>query len=100
MTTITIDDSVEKLLHELSFQNSQEAIKETLATEMLARIAAFKSEIEHFENKYGQDLDTFKAEYEASEENFEKYDDLMVWEFAAEGLRYWQEKMEEIRRVL
>lgn len=100
MTTITVNDSLEKLLHELSFQNSQEVIKEPLATEVLARIAAFKSEVKNFEQKYGRPFQEVKAEYEKEEEQFEVYDDLIAWEFAVEGLNYWQQKLEYIHRVL
>lgn len=100
MTTITVNDSLEKLLHELSFQDSREVIKEPLATEILARIAAFKSEVKHFEKKYGKSFQEVKAKYEKEEEQFEVYDDLMAWEFAVEGLNYWQQKLDDIHRVL
>lgn len=100
MTTITVNDSLEKLLHELSFQDSREVIKEPLATEILARIAAFKSEVKHFEKKYGKSFQEVKAEHEREEEQFEVYDDLMAWEFAVKGLNYWQQKLDDIHRVL
>lgn len=74
-------------------------MKESLATEILARMAAFRSEVEHFAEKYGQSLETVRAEYESGEENFEVYDDLMAWKFAADGLKYWQKRMDELRRV-
>ena len=100
MTTISINDSIEKLMHELSFENSNEVVKEPLATELLARIASFKSETNHFEEKYGNSFEEVKRDYEAGEEKFEVYDDLMAWQFAEEGLRYWKKKLEELRRVL
>jgi hypothetical protein len=39
-------------------------------------------------------------EYEAGEEDFEKYDDLMEWEFAKEGKEYWQAKLKEKKEFL
>jgi len=100
MSTITINDSVEDLLRELSFRDSREVIKDPLATEILARITAFQNEIKHFSEKYNKSLETLKEEHESSSEDFQVYDDLMAWEFAEQGLKYWQEKLQELNRVL
>ncbi len=32
--------------------------------------------------------------------DYEKYDDLMAWEFAVQGRDYWSEKLEELKSVL
>ena len=100
MSTITINDSVEDLLRELSFRDSREAIKEPLATEILARITAFQNEVKHFSEKYNKSFEALKKEYESGSEDFQVYDDLMAWEFAEQGLEYWQKKLEELNRVL
>lgn len=100
MSTLTLDNSLDDLIHELSFQTTQQVIKDPLATEILSRIASFRSEVQHFKVKYGMDLQVFKAEYEAGEEDFHRYDDLMAWEFAAAGLSYWEAKLDELKHVL
>lgn len=52
------------------------------------------------ENRYGKNLVEFKEESEAGLEDFEKYDDLMAWEFAQQGKDYWNKKLEELKSVL
>ncbi len=99
MITLTINDSLNGLLHELAFESPQEVIEDALATEILSRISSFREEIRHFEAKYGRDIAMFKRQYESEAENFEHYDDLMAWEFADQGLNYWQTKMKELRGV-
>ena len=42
----------------------------------------------------------FKKEYESGAEDYEKYDDLMAWEFAQQGKEYWEKKLEELKSVL
>lgn len=100
MSTLNLDKSVDELMQELSFESPQQAIKDPLATEILSRISSFRSEILHFKVKYGMDLQVFKAEYENGEEDFEQYDDLMAWEFAAAGVAYWETKLDELKHVL
>ena len=75
-------------------------VKDYLFTEILAKIADFKAEIEAFEKKYGKSFEEVQRDYLAGEENFEVYDDLMAWEFAIEGMRYWKKKLRELQSVL
>ncbi|MCP4756005.1 MAG: hypothetical protein GY866_34525 [Proteobacteria bacterium] len=100
MTTIQIDEKTNDLLKELAFNDASELIKDTLATEILYRISNFSEEVDHFEKKYGEKLDHFKKEYEASGEDFDRYDDLMAWEFAWQGKIYWCERLKEVQHVL
>lgn len=91
---------MDNLLKELSYRDTTELIKDSLFTEILCKISDYVDEVEHFEKKYGKTFTEFKEEYEAGEEDFEKYDDMMEWEFAKEGKEYWQAKLKEAENVL
>jgi len=43
--------------------------------------------------KYGKAFIEFRKEYESGREDYEKYDDLMAWEFAELGRDYLTEGM-------
>lgn len=97
---MAIDEKLHKLINELELKDVKEVIKDSLVTEILYRISKFSEDIEYFKDKYGKNLPEFKGEYEAGLEDFEKYDDLMSWEFAQQGKDYWNEKLEELKCVL
>ena len=97
MKTLIVNEKLNSLLQELEFKDITELVKDSLITEILYRISSFLEDIEHFENKYGKNYIEFKKEYEIGEEYFEKYDDLMTWEFAQQGKEYWEKKLEESR---
>jgi hypothetical protein len=97
---IVIDEKIDRLIRELEFKGVKELIKDSLITEILYRISSFSEEIDKFEKRYGKSFIEFKKEYEVGEEDFEKYDDLMAWEFAQHGREYWEKKLEEIKSVL
>ncbi len=77
-----------------------EIIRDTLITEILCKISDFSDEVKHFEEKYGKNLSCFIKEYESEDEDFDKYDDLMAWEFAQQGKQYWENKLKEAKSVL
>jgi hypothetical protein len=97
---VVIDEKIDRLIRELEFKGVKELIKDSLITEILYRISSFSEERDKFEKKYGKSFIEFKKEYEVGEEDFEKYDDLMAWEFAQHGREYWEKKLEEIKSVL
>jgi hypothetical protein len=88
MKAITLDDPWQHVLKELNIANAADIIKDYVMTEMLRKISDFSQETAYFQKKYGQPLAELQAAYEQGEENFEQYDDLMQWEFAAQGLEY------------
>ncbi|MGA1842174.1 MAG: hypothetical protein ACMUIU_16255 [bacterium] len=95
-----INDKLNTLVQEFDFKDITELVKDYLVTEILYKISNFTEEIEHFEEKYGKSLIEFKKEYEKGKEDFEKYDNLMAWEFAQQGKEYWEKKLEEVKNVL
>lgn len=100
MSTITLAEPVNMLLRELSNKNAQDIIKDYVMTEILCKISDFSQECTHFYQKYGQRLEEYKVEYEAGDEHFERYDDLMAWEFAEQGKAYWETQLERLKHVL
>lgn len=100
MKALEIDDRLESLISELEFKDVKEVIKDSLFTEILYRISKFTDEVSWFNDKYGKTLVEFKKEYESGAEDYEKYDDLMAWEFAQQGKEYWEKKLEELKSVL
>ncbi len=100
MSTLTANKKLESLIRELEFKDVNELIKDSLVTEILCRISNYSDEVEVFEKKYGKVLKEFQKEYESNKEDFEKYDDLMAWEFAEQGREYWEQKLKDIKSVL
>lgn len=100
MTTMTLTEPLQNILQEFTITNPLDIIKDYLMTEVLCKISDFTQEVEYFQAKYGQDLQTFKAAYEAGAEDFARYDDLMAWEFAQQGKAYWEKRLEGVRHVL
>jgi hypothetical protein len=100
MSTLTLAEPVNALLRELSLKNARDIIKDYIMTEVLCKISDFSQECTHFREKYGNSLEVCKAAYEAGEENFAAYDDLMAWEFAEQGKAYWEAQLESITHVL
>lgn len=99
-TEIVINEKVKNIVRELEFKGVEELIKDTVMTEIFCRVSNFSEEVEHFEKKYGKGFEVFNKEYEDSEEDFVKYDDLMAWKFAQEGKSYWEKKLDELKSVL
>ncbi len=100
MSTLTANKKLESLIRELEFKDVNELIKDSLVTEILYRISNYSDEVEVFEKKYGKVLKEFQKEYESNKEDFEKYDDLMAWEFTEQGREYWKQKLKDIKSVL
>ena len=100
MKALEIDDRLESLISELQFNHAKEEIKDSLLTEILCRISKFNDETMQFIDKHEKTLAEFKKEYESGTEDYEKYDDLMAWEFAQHGKEYWEKKLEELKSVL
>ncbi|MBI3753136.1 MAG: hypothetical protein HY266_03700 [Deltaproteobacteria bacterium] len=99
-TEIVINEKIKNIIRELEFKGVEDLIKDTVMTEIVCKVSNFSEEVEHFEKKYGKGFDDFNREYEAGEENFSQYDDLMAWKFAQEGKVYWEDKLKELKNVL
>ena len=100
MNTITVAEPLQHVLQELRIKNAADIIKDYAMTEILCKISDFSQEAFSFQKKYGQTLAEAKISYESGEEDFERYDDLMEWEFATQGKEYWEQQLEKLKYVL
>lgn len=100
MGTLAYSENLEQIAKELDFGGVKGMIEDVLATQILARISNFAEEVDNFEGKYGKDFWAVNSEFEESEENFHKFDDLMAWRFAQEGKDYWENRLKELGDVL
>lgn len=96
----TYNENLEQMAKELDFGGVKNLVEDVLATKILARISNFSEEVENFEGKYCTDFESANNDFEESEENFLKFDDLMAWRFAKEGKEYWQSRLKELSHVL
>lgn len=99
-SAIFINEKINNIVREIEFNGVEDLIRDTVMTEIYCRISNYSEEVEHFERKYSKGFYAFNKEYEAGEEDFSKYDDLMAWKFAEEGKEYWGKKLEEMKNVL
>ncbi|MBI5528508.1 MAG: hypothetical protein HY897_19420 [Deltaproteobacteria bacterium] len=91
---------IDSLARELDFRDVNELVRDSLVNEISFRLAKFSGEIARLEKKYGKKLAGFKREYGSGKEDFERYDDLMAWEFAQQGKSHWEKRLGELKRVL
>ena len=58
----------------------------------------YKSKIKMFESKYGTSYASFKKKSEQGDENFQKWDDLLLWEGFLLAYREWNRKYRDLKR--
>jgi len=92
---------VKDILLEDGYSSPDDLLKDWVSFAALSRIEQYRSEKEHFEERYGMSLETFGDELHAQKgvENFEQEGDLEDWEFACKALIWWEDKFREIQRV-
>ncbi len=71
-----------------------------LIDKALTKLEYYYSKCKQFEIKYGKNLENFRKELESKEENFEWWDDFIVWEGYQQAYQEWKEKYEELKNVL
>jgi len=65
----------------------------------LSRVEQYRAECDFFQKKYGLTMEDFESHLhgERGSENFEKEDDINDWEFCLDALKWWKQKVKEIR---
>ena len=71
-----------------------------LLDKALTKVEFYHSKCKQFEEKYRKTLDEFKKELESKEENFEWWDDFILWEGYEIAYKEWKRKYEDIKLVL
>jgi hypothetical protein len=60
----------------------------------------YKSKINMFESKYGTNYASFKKKSEQGDENFQEWDDLLLWEGFLLAYREWNRKYRDLKRCM
>ncbi len=72
-------------------------IIDLLIDKALGKKDLYKSKIEMFESKYGVNYASFKKKAEKGEENFEEWDNLLLWEGFLIAYREWNRKYKDLK---
>ncbi len=93
------DNAAGEILHALHYTNIEEAGYEMMLLSAQSNYAEYLSETRKFEQKYRRSFEEFREKMETTlyEEDFENEDDYMDWKFAQDGVRYWKEKIAEMK---
>jgi hypothetical protein len=94
MQDFQIDQKYTAALKAMNYTVEQ-ALRDFLILQLSGRIAAFKSECEAFERKYGMNFQTFerKLARKVNAEDFAEEDDYMAWKFAQESRLFLQKQL-------
>jgi len=68
-----------------------------LIDKALGKRDLYKSKIKMFESKYGTNYASFKKKTEEGDENFQEWDDLLVWEGCLLAYREWNRKHKDLK---
>ena len=78
-------------------EEGQKGIIKSLLGEVQTKKEYFRSKMLPFEKKYGTDFLSFEEKVEAlKKENFEEWDDLIIWEGFYRGYQEWKRKHEDL----
>ena len=72
-------------------------IIDLLIDKALGKKDLYKSKIEMFESKYGINYTSFKKKTEKGSENFEEWDNLLLWEGFLIAYREWNRKYKDLK---
>jgi len=72
------------------YRNEQEAIASLVQDQAKSKIEQYSKKIKQFEKKYKMDFSDFETRIKAaSEEDFEEWDDYILWESYVKAYQYW-----------
>jgi hypothetical protein len=91
-------DAITTVLKELGVTKHR-AVRDFALLNASQKAAEFAQEIEAFEKKYRMPFVKFQNKLQSrDEEIFEEENDLLAWKFAVDGVAYWREKVEQLKR--
>jgi len=91
-------DTIATVLKQLGITKHR-AVRDFALLNASQKAAEFAQEIEAFERKYHMPFAKFQSRLQSqSDEVFEEEDDLLAWKFAVDGVTYWREKIEQLKR--
>jgi hypothetical protein len=88
-----------QVLLEEGYASADELFRGWALLTALSRVDQYRAECERFEMQYGQTLEEFAQglRTEQGNEDFAKEEDLDDWTFAAEAMKWWEAKVEELQ---
>jgi len=93
----TIDD----ILSQEGYSSGGAFLADSVYCLALAKVEQYRAESEFFEKKHGTELAEFRQFLRSvkGREDFSAEEDLEDWEFAGVALRWWEEKVKELKRA-
>ena len=94
-------NSLKEILFEEGYTSEDTLVRDISLLLALSKAEQYRSECEFFKKKYEMSLDNFekKLHKQKGMEVIEKEEDLEDWEFAVNALRWWEEKVRELKHV-
>ncbi len=92
-------NALSEVFFEEGYSSAEELFRGWALLTALSKLDQYRAECERFEGKYGQKLSEFEADLHRTKghEDFEKEADLDDWMFAAEALKWWESKVQELQ---
>ncbi|MEW6103735.1 MAG: hypothetical protein AB1630_08005 [bacterium] len=98
MNTVTMTIDVPKWVKET--KQSMDFISQ-LKFEALAKMEYYQSKLIRFERKYGSKFEEFKKKIDTEEkENFEEWDDFIIWEAFYQAYQEWFKRYKELEECM
>jgi len=82
---------IEDLIKTGLYKNEQEAISALVHDQARYKVEHYSKKIKEMEKKYNMVFSEFEAKIEKTtgQENFEEWDDYILWESYVKALQYW-----------
>lgn len=69
-------------------------------SDVISQLSVVRDRITQLKKKYDMSFNQFKEEFDKSkEEDFERYDDLLIWEGYLESESYLEQRLEELKNA-
>jgi hypothetical protein len=82
---------IEDLIKIGLYKNEQEALSALVHDQAMFKVEHYSKKIKEMEKKYNMVFSDFEAKIKrtANKENFEEWDDYILWESYVKALQYW-----------
>lgn len=93
------EETISDILSHEGYGSGNAFLKDATGFLALAKVEQYRAECEFFERKYGMRLEQLREALQNTkgEEEFDREEDLADWEFAEVALRWWEEKIRELK---
>ena len=92
-----ISEVILKIPPSIASDIGSKGILALLIDKALGKKDLYQSKIKLFESKYGADYASFRKKIDNEDENFQEWDDLILWEGYLLAYREWNEKYKDLK---